>query len=174
MYWNEYKDKYEDTYKEDWFLNGCLSGASFVVAIIITLVICALSSCTTTKYVPVVTTQTDTLIISKQQRDSIYLRDSTHVSEQQLGDTVYIKMTRWRTEFRDREVHDTIYQSRVDSVPMPYPVPEYVEKPLTWWQKTRIHCGEVLLVIMGVLGIIGIIKLKMKILLLEQMKLKIY
>ena len=159
MYWNEYKDKYESTYKEDWFWNGCLSSASFVLAIIITLVICALSGCTTTKYVPVVTTQTDTLIITKQQRDSIYLRDSTHVSEQQLGDTVYIKVTRWRTEFRDREVHDTIYQSRVDSVPMPYPVPEYVEKPLTWWQKTRIRCGDLLLLITVGMIIIGIIKI---------------
>ena len=139
--------------------HGCLSAASLVVAMIITLVICALSGCTTTKYVPVVTTNTDTLIITKQQRESNYLRDSTHVSEQQYGDTVYIKVTRWRTEFRDREVHDTIYQSRVDSVPMPYPVPEYMEKPLTWWQKTRIHCGEALLAITGIMLIIGIIKI---------------
>ena len=163
MYWNEYKDKYEDTYKEDWFLNGCLSGASFVVAMIITLVICALSGCTTTKYIPVVSTHTDTLIITKQQRDSIYLHDSVHVHEWMKGDTVFVEVVKLKTKYVESIKHDTLYQSRVDSVPVPYSVPEYVEKPLTWWQKTRIRCGEVLLVIMGVLGIIGIIKLKMKI-----------
>jgi hypothetical protein len=35
---------------------------------------------------------------------------------------------KWHTRWRDRWMHDTVYQSRVDSVPQPYPVTEYVER----------------------------------------------
>ena len=164
MYWDDYEDKYEDAYTEECVWNGCMSSVvmlGFFAIVLIALML--LGGCTTTRYVPVVTTHTDTLIITKQHRDSIYLKDSTHVSEQQKGDTILLKITKWRTEYRDREVHDTIYQSKTDTVPMPYPVPEYVEKPLSWWQKTRIHCGDLLLVVAVGMFIIGIIKLKMKI-----------
>ena len=88
------------------------------------VVLFCISSCTTTKYVPVVEYHTDTLIQKMTQRDSIYLHDSTIVREK--GDTVLIE--RWHTRYRDRDVHDTVYQSRIDSVPAPYPVTEYVER----------------------------------------------
>ena len=128
------------------------------------LFLCILfGSCKSVKYVTVPVTHTDTLIITKQQRDSIYLKDSTHVSEQQRGDTILLKITKWRTEYRDREVHDTLYQSKTDTVPMPYPVLEYVEKPLSWWQQLRLNLGSVFLGLIGFIFIIGIIKLKAKI-----------
>lgn len=143
--------------------HGCLSGASLVVAMIITLVICALSGCKSVKYIKVPDIRTDTLYINKTQRDSIWLHDSVNVVEKQIGDTVYLLHDRWHTKYVESIKHDTLYQSRVDSVGVPYPVTEYVEKPLTWWQKTRIHCGDLLLLIAVGMFIIGIIRLKTKI-----------
>lgn len=101
------------------------------------MVLCCISSCTTTKYVPVVEYHTDTLIQKMTQRDSIYLHDSTIVREK--GDTVLIE--RWHTRYRDREVHDTVYQSRIDSVPAPYPVTEYVERKMSGIDKFLIATG---------------------------------
>ncbi len=108
-------------------------------------VLCCISSCTTTKYVPVVEYHTDTLIQKMTQRDSIYLHDSTIVREK--GDTVLIE--RWHTRYRDREVHDTVYQSRIDTVPQPYPVTEYVERKMSAIDK--------LLIATGILSIISVL-----------------
>lgn len=83
-----------------------------------------LTGCTTTQYVPVETVRTDTLKVTKYERDSIYIHDSTIVREK--GDTMLIE--KWHTRWRDRWLHDTVYQSRVDSVQKPYPVTEYVER----------------------------------------------
>ena len=118
------------------------------------------ASCTTTKYVPVEVVTTDTLVITKHERDSIYLKDSTNVHEWQRGDTVYVEVNRWRTEYRDRWRHDTIYQHRVDSVPVPCPVEVKVPRELTWWQRTQMYAGDVALV--GLLGlcVYGFIRLK--------------
>lgn len=163
MYWDETEDRYENNHTEEWFWNGCMSSVIalgfFIFAFIVLLM---LGGCKSVKYITVPVSHTDTLIITKQQRDSIYLKDSTHVSEQQRGDTILLKITKWRTEYRDRMVHDTIYQSRTDSVGVPYPVEVKVEKPLSWWQKTRLHLGELLLAICGVLVIFGSVKLWMK------------
>lgn len=104
---------------------------------VMVVVLCCISSCTTTKYVPVVEYHTDTLIQKMTQRDSIYLHDSTIVREK--GDTVLIE--RWHTKYRDREVHDTVYQSRVDSIPQPYPVVEYVERKMSGIDKLLISTG---------------------------------
>ena len=109
------------------------------------VVLCCISSCTTTKYVPVVEYHTDTLIQKMTQRDSIYLHDSTIMREK--GDTVLIE--RWHTRYRDREVHDTVYQSRIDSVPAPYPVTEYVERKMSAIDK--------LLITTGILSIISVL-----------------
>lgn len=92
-----------------------------------------------TKYVTVERVHTDTLIISKHQRDSIYLHDSTSMSEKQMGDTIYIKLEKWHTKYVYRAVHDTTYISTTDSVPVPYPI----EKALTIWQRTKIRFGGI-------------------------------
>lgn len=99
------------------------------------------SSCTTTRYVPVEHVRTDTLRQVVNQRDSIYLHDSTYVRV--AGDTVTID--RWHTRYRDRWRTDTIYQSRVDSVPVPVEVIKEVPAELAWWQKVFIFFGQTLL-----------------------------
>jgi len=113
----------------------------FTLFFFVTVVV-LISSCTTTKYVPVVEYHTDTLIQKMTQRDSIYLHDSTIVREK--GDTVLIE--RWHTRYRDREVHDTVYQSRIDSVPAPYPVTEYVERKMSGIDKLLISTGIIAII----------------------------
>ena len=113
--------------------------AAMVVALLM------LSGCTTTKYVPVIEHQTDTLIQRVVERDSIHVHDSIRVTEK--GDTVTIE--RWHTQYRDRWHHDSVYVSKIDSVPAPYPVTEYVERKrskLDWF-----------LTITGIIALIAVI-----------------
>lgn len=102
-----------------------------------------LSGCTTTKYVPVIEHTTDTLLCYSSIRDSIYMHDSIRVSEK--GDTVTIE--RWHTQYRDRWHHDSVYVSKIDSVPAPFPVTEYVERKRTTF--------EWMLIIIGIAAIFG-------------------
>ena len=123
---------------------GCFTALVIWLAFAIAAVaILALTSCKTTEYVPVIDHQTDTLIITKQQRDSIYMHDSIFVKQQ--GDTLTIE--RWHTKYVESIKHDTLYQSRIDSIPVPYPVETIKEVPaeLTWWQQTRMHLGGILI-----------------------------
>lgn len=163
MYWNEPYIENEGMTTDERIRHGCLSGASLVVAMIITLVICALIGCKSVKYIKVPDIRTDTLYINKTQRDSIWLHDSVNVVEKQIGDTVYLLHDRWHTKYVESIKHDTLYQSRVDSVGVPYPVEVYIDKPLSKWQQMRLHFGNIFIIIIGVLGIIAIIKLKTKI-----------
>ena len=102
-----------------------------------------LSGCTTTKYVPVIEHQTDTLIQRVVERDSIHVHDSIRVTEK--GDTIRIE--RWHTQYRDRWHHDSIYVSKIDSVPAPYPVTEYVER-----KRSTMEWG---LIIIGIVALLG-------------------
>lgn len=120
-----------------------------VVALLVLSV--ALGSCTTTKYVEVEKVHTDTLYMSKVQKDSVYLHDSIFVNQWQSGDTIYQTRDRWHTAWRDRLVTDTLLHIVRDSVPAPYPVIQKVEveKDLTWWQVLRMNMGDLLLIIAG-------------------------
>ena len=90
---------------------------------------------------PVTVHHTDTLRVVQHHRDSIYLHDSTFVREFVQGDTVRIVTEMWHTKFRDRLKTDTIYRSRTDSVPVPYPVVKEVKKPLTMIEKGLMGTG---------------------------------
>jgi hypothetical protein len=83
----------------------------------------------------------DTTYITKQQRDSIWLHDSIHVMER--GDTISIE--RWHTKYIEREVYDTLYRAKHDSVPVPYEVIKEVPAELSWWQTARIYLANILL-----------------------------
>lgn len=117
---------------------------------IILLAVGWLTSCTTTKVVTVEKVKTDTTYITKHQRDSVWLHDSIQVSEK--GDTIRIE--RWRTKYIEREVHDTLYHAKHDSVPVPYPVEKIVPAELSWWQQARIHLANILLFGLVIVGII--------------------
>ena len=110
------------------------------------------------RVVTVVEHRTDTLQITKHQRDSIYIHDSTAVEK---NDSI-IKIERWHTKYVDRAVHDTLYQATHDTIPQPYPVIKEVPAPLTWWQRTKMNAGVAFMVLLGVLIIYGIVKLYLK------------
>lgn len=96
-----------------------------------------LTSCTTTKVVTVEKVKTDTTYITKQQRDSIWLHDSIHVTER--GDTIRIE--RWHTKYVEREVHDTLYRAKTDSIPVPYEVFKEVPRKSTWFERIMFCTG---------------------------------
>ena len=98
----------------------------------------------------------DTTYITKHQRDSVWLHDSIHVTEK--GDTIRIE--KWHTKYIEKATHDTLYQHKTDSVPVPYPVEKLVERELTWWQQTRIHLANIMLWLLGIGGVLFIIKKK--------------
>ena len=98
----------------------------------------------------------DTTYITKHQRDSVWLHDSIHVTEK--GDTIRIE--KWHTKYIEKATHDTLYQHKTDSVPVPYPVEKLVERELSWWQQTRMHLGEALLALAGIAVVLFVIKRK--------------
>ena len=131
---------------------------TYLVAVLLLLIALICGGCSTTKYVPVETIKRDTVYQSKIERDSVYLHDSVYVKEWQKGDTIYRDRDRWHTKYVEKEVHDTLYQSKVDSIAVPYPV----EKELTWWEKKKIEFGELAMVIVAGLLCFVVIKSKLK------------
>lgn len=110
------------------------------------LMICAvllamLTGCKTVQYVEVEKVRIDTTYITKWQHDSIWKHDSVYVKEYTHGDTVYLVRDRWHTQYVEKFVRDTCYQSRVDSIPVPYPKIEYIEKKLSTPQKGLMTVG---------------------------------
>lgn len=116
-----------------------------LIGIIITILMLAFCSCTKTEYVTVERVRTDTAYISKVLHDSIHVKDSTAVEKR---DSI-IKIEHWHTKYVEKQVHDTLYQSKTDSIPVPYPITQYVEKKLSTWQ--------VILMTIGTLTLMGII-----------------
>lgn len=131
---------------------------TYLVAVLLLLIALICGGCSTTKYVPVETIKRDTVYQSKIERDSVYLHDSVYVKEWQKGDTIYRDRDRWHTKYVEKEVHDTLYQSKTDSIAVPYPV----EKELTWWEKKKIEFGELAMVIVAGLLCFVVIKSKLK------------
>lgn len=131
---------------------------TYLVAVLLVLIALICGGCSTTKYVPVETIKRDTVYQSKIERDSVYLHDSVYVKEWQKGDTIYRDRDRWHTKYVEKEVHDTLYQSKTDSIAVPYPV----EKELTWWEKKKIEFGELAMVVMAGLLCFVVIKSKLK------------
>ena len=117
-----------------------LHSSLFTLIIVMIAAAVALAGCKTREVV-VTEHHTDTLRITQHHRDSIYLHDSTFVREYIQGDTVRIVTEMWHTKYRDRLKTDTLYRSRTDSVPVPYPVIKEVKKPLTMIEKALMGTG---------------------------------
>lgn len=147
-------DKYAETQnrKDKATIKGCLGGIAVFFAIILLLLM--FYGCTTTRYIPVETWHTDTLLITKLQRDSIWLHDSVFIKEFMQGDTMYVLRDRWHTKYIESVSHDTTYISKTDTIPTPYPVEVEVERQLTWWQKFRISIANIILLFLLIYGIV--------------------
>ena len=96
--------------------SGCLFGA-MVFAVIVTLLFALLiCSCSTTKCLPEKIIERHDSIITKTQRDSVYVYERDSVLVDRGGDTVYV--TRWKVRYRDHMTNkvDTIYRDRLKNV----------------------------------------------------------
>ena len=156
-------DPYKGLSDNERMLAGCLHVFILMGAFIVALLICALfGSCTTTKYVPVPEYHTDTVRIVQHQRDSIYMSDSIYVSDFVRDDTVYKTIERWRTKYIERMSHDTLYQSKRDSITYPVEVIKEVPAKLTPWQQFRISLANILLYLILIVGIIYVGKKHVK------------
>lgn len=86
-----------------------------------------------TEYVPVESVRYDSLFFTKFFRDSVYVKDSTHVRER--GDTVF--WYRLKFVFMNKSVTDTVFMERVREVD----VPVMVERKLSWWERQKVDYG---------------------------------
>lgn len=140
----------DDMNDDDRMKAAIMQCAVFLILLIVGLALCALlGSCSTTRVVTVEKVRTDTVRVNRTARDSIYLHDSIHIKEK--GDTVWIE--RWHTRWENHLAHDTTYVSKTDSVPVPYPVTEYVEKPRSAFEKGMMATGG--LAIMAVIVLLA-------------------
>ena len=114
------------------------------------------SSCRSIRHIPIETVKHDSIYISKILHDSIYQRDSIYVDRK--GDTVLIYKDRYLYKYKN--LVDTFYIHKVDSVQVPYPD----EKRLSRWQSIKMELGGWAfgLVITFILIIIGRIVYRFK------------
>ena len=83
----------------------------------------------------------------KQIHDSIYLRDSVFVERK--GDTIYLN--KWRTQYRERLVHDTLIVTKADTLRIKEVANKEVVKSPSFFQmwKAYIIGAVVMLLIAG-------------------------
>ena len=155
MNYSEPIDPYTGMTKNEKKIAVILHVLMYISAVILCVFICALfSGCKSVEYVPVIEHHTDTLRQYLSIHDSIYIKDSTNVTEK--GDTV--KIEKWHTKYVEKQVHDTTYVSKHDTIPQPYPVEKKVEKPLTIWQSFRMVLGTIALIALVLYVIVIIAK----------------
>ena len=136
---SELRDRHQE--KEDKayaIIRNLLTAA--IVLCLMAIIAAMMSSCTTTRVITVETLKHDTTYISKIERDSVWMHDSIHIKEK--GDSVIIE--RWHTKWRDRLLIDTLYQSKTDSIFVVKTIEK--KKELSWWQKTQMIAGDVMLI----------------------------
>lgn len=107
-----------------------------VAVAVLALMMC---SCKSVEYVPVIEKEVhhDSIYFTNVQRDSVWLHDSISVKEK--GDT--IKIEKWHTKYREKQVHDTTYVAKTDSVPVPYEVKVEVPAKISKTQKALMMFG---------------------------------
>lgn len=137
--------------------NGCLGIVAWMFILLVAgFVLIAMGSCRSVRYVPVATIKHDSVYITQHQKDSIYIHDSIYQKEK--GDTVLIE--KWHTRYIEKQVRDTLIQIQRDTIPQPYPYEVEVPAQLSWWQKTRMHIGEITIIALLVLLGSWIVRIK--------------
>lgn len=105
----------------------------------IVVIIMMMCSCKSIEYVPVIEKEVhhDSIYFNQVVRDSVYSHDSIYIKDK--GDTVRIE--HWHTKYVARIDTVVKYQAVRDSIPVPYPVKEYVEKKLSKPQMALMLIG---------------------------------
>ena len=130
-----------------------ISGPIWWFAIVAVLLLLLFASCTKTEYITVEKVRNDTVWQNHTKHDSIWVHDSIRVTDK--GDTVRIE--KWHTKYVETEKHDTVYKARTDSVPVPYPITKYVEKPHSKFEKGLMGVG-----ILSIMALVIFIAFKLK------------
>ena len=91
------------------------------------------SGCTRKVYVPLETVRTEKDVVTRWFTDTVIQNDTRFIFVK--GDTVIDWRDRWRE--RIKEVHDTLYIERTDTVR----VPVTVERKLKKWEQTKMDFG---------------------------------
>lgn len=120
------------------------------IVLLLTILAFLLCSCKT-RYIPVETVRIDTTYISKIQYDSAHTNDSVFIFVK--GDTV-VKY-KYKYIYKFKEIHDTLWRERVDTIHVPYPV----EAQLTKWQKIKMDLSSIAVNILAVLVLIAVCKI---------------
>ena len=97
------------------------------------IVLLALASCTSTRYVPITNTQRDSIYITKERTDTFIQRDS--IVQLIKGDT--IREVRYKYIERYRNRIDTIYKERTDTITKVIEI----ERPLKFREKVMMSIG---------------------------------
>ena len=113
-----------------------------------------LCGCTRTVYEPVETVRTEKDVVTRWLTDTVIQNDTRFIFVK--GDTVIDWRDRWRE--RTKEVHDTVYIERTDSVPVPYPV----ERELSRWERVKVDYGGFALGLAGSVLAVAVIWLAKK------------
>ena len=91
----------------------CARLVGFIVAI---LILTLLGSCRTPCNITEMDNIHDTCFITKYNHDSIYQHDSIVIREFVENDTFHVEQFRYKTLYRDKVSHDTIYIHKVDTI----------------------------------------------------------
>lgn len=169
-------DPYKDMNDEERMKAGCLHGTSFIFAVIVVVMLCALlGGCATTKYVTVPEVRehwhhsTDTIHKTDSVIDSqtTIIREVDSATMARYGIQMSAMHTAWliETDRLQRELSaltkahtDTVHER--DSIPYPVEVVKEVPAQLTWWQRTRIYIANTTLALLGVTAAVWVIKKK--------------
>lgn len=108
--------------------------------IVLCALLCALSSCKQTEYIPI----HDTTYTVREVHDSSYV-DRWHTIEVK-GDTVYVRDSHMSVTYRT--ITDTAYKYIEKPVTVTVEQIKEVAKPLSWWQKALMWSGVAALVVL--------------------------
>lgn len=152
----------EKSYKGCWW-----SLIGFAVTMVL-FAATVLTSCTTTKVVPVVQTNTEHHwhTDSVKEKDSTYHEKTTTIMQLDSAEMArygiqlksaerawLVKTAELQRQIERLEAMSLSKDSVHDSIPVPYPVVKEVPAELSWWQRLRIILGN--FVILAVIAIAG-------------------
>ena len=161
----------EKRMQEDYM--GC--GFATAGTICLLLLLLLLASCRSVKYVPVVEHHTETIV----KRDSVISRDTIIDQSQVIVREVdSATMAKYGIQIKDMQRAWLIESNRLqkqisdllhshadtlivrDTITVTVPVSVEVPAKLSWWQQTRIHLANVLIIALLILGIGWLVKRK--------------
>lgn len=121
------KETKQEITRAAWGMLLALSLTAFVLMCLVA------TGCTRTIYKPVETVRTEKDVVTRWLTDTVIQNDTRFIFVK--GDTVIDWRDRWRE--RIKEVHDTLYIERTDTVRVPVPV----ERKLKKWEQTKMDFG---------------------------------